>query len=635
MYIFNVDIISYYTFNELKNVVSLLKDFAGILCKDSRIPFSEDTSDKEEDHKEAIIHSILKDIAICFKELNYSFSVEKYEAQCIMTAYIYIEGYTFEYNDLIYLVTSEEVYSRNGVIRGNVFKGIKALSRNVEDIKGQGYQLFNILQFDHKLQSKYLTLLHRFIHIVVKSNHSVTDNEKKWLDNLTQKREGIVKPFAPNVRNDNVKSDNNSTQNGQNNTQSEDPFKELSDLIGLSSVKEEINNLSNLVKVQKIRESRGMKTSSVSYHCVFTGNPGTGKTTVARIVAEIYKQLGVLKKGHLIETDRSGLVAEYVGQTAPKTNAIIDSALDGVLFIDEAYSLVQGGNNDYGKEAIATLLKRMEDDRDRLVVILAGYTKEMSDFIISNPGLQSRFSRYIDFPDYNANDLMRIFEYNTQKNEFLVSERAKAKIMEVIQDMEAHKDQNFGNARFVRNLFEKIIAAQANRLAVEGNITNEKLSMIEEIDVIAVLGSFFSRKQIDKAEKNIPQKDASDAETEWNKLITKWKDLGWNYSNVSEDGFLIKLKDDIIIDFGYYDEQYYMQARYNDDSNFSKQMKSKYGGRRSYGYWWKYLDAPFDDIKRGSFMEILKHNNELQIYVDNWVDKLIQDVINYQTNQTI
>lgn len=191
----------------------------------------------------------------------------------------------------------------------------------------------------------------------------------------------------------------------------------------------------------------------------------------------------MLKKGHLVETDRSGLIGEYVGQTAPKTNAIIDSALDGVLFIDEAYSLVQGGQNDYGKEAISTLLKRMEDDRDRLIVILAGYSKEMEDFINSNSGLQSRFNRYIEFPDYSINELTQIFDYVAKKNEFVLTDEAKTQIQSVITKAVENKDKNFGNARYIRNLFEKIITQQANRIALEQNITNETLSTIEVIDI--------------------------------------------------------------------------------------------------------------------------------------------------------
>jgi stage V sporulation protein K len=256
---------------------------------------------------------------------------------------------------------------------------------------------------------------------------------------------------------------------------------ELDTLVGLASVKEEINTLSNFIKIQQKRKEQGLKSSSVSYHCVFTGNPGTGKTTVARIVAQIYKDLGILSKGHLVETDRSGLVAEYVGQTAVKTNKIIDSALDGVLFIDEAYSLI-GTGQDYGKEAIATLLKRMEDNRDRLVVILAGYSKEMQDFINTNPGLQSRFNRYIDFPDYSAEELLQIFEKNVEKFDYKLQKEALVAMSEYFQHAVENKDANFGNARFVRNLFEKSIQNQAMRLSSQPNITEEILSILKSED---------------------------------------------------------------------------------------------------------------------------------------------------------
>ena len=252
---------------------------------------------------------------------------------------------------------------------------------------------------------------------------------------------------------------------------------ELSSLVGLSQVKEDIESLRNLIKVQALRKQQGLPNTKVSYHCVFTGNPGTGKTTVARIVAGIYKELGLLSKGHLVEVDRSKLVGEYVGQTAPKTNKVIDEALDGVLFIDEAYTLV-GGQNDYGSEAIATLLKRMEDDRERLVVILAGYTNEIKEFIDSNPGLQSRFNRYIHFEDYSAEELLDIFMRNIKKSGYNIRGDAYVQLQINIQNATAKRDKKFGNARYVRNLFEKIVQKQANRLSRIQNPTKEQLKMI-------------------------------------------------------------------------------------------------------------------------------------------------------------
>lgn len=270
-----------------------------------------------------------------------------------------------------------------------------------------------------------------------------------------------------------------------NSKQSLNPYEELEGLIGLNNVKQEIKTLANLVKVQQARKDEGLKNSTLSYHLVFTGNPGTGKTTIARIIASIYKDLKILKKGHLIETDRSGLVAEYLGQTAVKTNAVIDTALDGVLFIDEAYSLTDE-NDSYGKEAVATLLKRMEDDRDRLVVILAGYTENMTHFIMTNPGLESRFNKYIEFTDYNAEELFQIFMRLTHKYDYNIDEEAQQIIKELINKKIESKDKQFGNARFVRNLFENILASQANRLAKEKNLSADDLRLIKKEDCILV-----------------------------------------------------------------------------------------------------------------------------------------------------
>lgn len=263
-----------------------------------------------------------------------------------------------------------------------------------------------------------------------------------------------------------------------------DPIGKLEVLIGLDGVKEEVDRLVNFIKVQQMRVVQGLKTVPVSYHCVFTGNPGTGKTTVARIIAEIYKDLGILKKGHLVETDRSGLVAEYVGQTAVKTNKIIDKALDGVLFIDEAYSLVSRGDNDYGAEAVATLLKRMEDDRSRLVVILAGYEDEMKDFIDSNPGLQSRFNRYIYFEDYSTDELFRIFLNLLIEHDYRITSEASELLREGLERKVRTKDRNFGNARFVRNLFEKTLERQASRLTASVNPSRDDLQRINAEDIV-------------------------------------------------------------------------------------------------------------------------------------------------------
>ena len=288
----------------------------------------------------------------------------------------------------------------------------------------------------------------------------------------------LRKPFRPNDKERGTQE----KSNGNNTPSNNDCMSELNSLIGLETVKKEVESLRNLIKIQAIRAQKGLPNTNMSYHMVFTGSPGTGKTTVARIVARIYKEIGILKKGHLVETDRAGLVAEYVGQTAPKTNAKIDEALDGVLFIDEAYSLV-GGKNDYGAEAIATLLKRMEDDRDRLVVILAGYSTEIKRFIDSNPGLQSRFNRYIQFDDYSADELLEILKTYLKKAKYKIKRDAFEWIQKYINNKMSMKDGYFGNARFVRNIFEKIVQNQANRLAKQSSVNNDELTIITIEDV--------------------------------------------------------------------------------------------------------------------------------------------------------
>ena len=258
---------------------------------------------------------------------------------------------------------------------------------------------------------------------------------------------------------------------------------ELDGMIGLVEVKAEIHKLVNYTKVVQERKKQGLKVPTLSYHCVFTGNPGTGKTTVARILGDIYRELGILKSGHLVETDRSGLVGSYVGETALKTNKLIDSALDGVLFIDEAYALAGGGKSDYGAEAIATLLKRMEDDRDRLVVVVAGYSKEMRDFLDANSGMRSRFNRYIHFPDYTADELTAMFEMRAKKNQFTLAPDLKEGLPKLMRKVTRHPDPQFGNGRYVRNLFEAAVERQAERLALQKDISKEQLMTLTMADV--------------------------------------------------------------------------------------------------------------------------------------------------------
>jgi ATPase family protein associated with various cellular activities (AAA)/AAA lid domain-containing protein len=260
---------------------------------------------------------------------------------------------------------------------------------------------------------------------------------------------------------------------------------ELDALVGLTNIKQEVRELVNFLKIQEERRKYGLPQTQVTLHAVFSGNPGTGKTVVARLLGRIFGAMGILAKGHLVEVDRSGLVAEYAGQTGPKTNKRIDEALDGVLFIDEAYSLVsEDGEDSFGPEALQTLLKRMEDDRKRLIVIIAGYPKPMEELIASNPGLASRFTRTFHFQDYSAGELGRIFQIMCDESHYELPAATRAKLLLGFHQLIAKRDERFGNGRVARNVFELAIRRLANRITGAGPLTREVLVTLQPADIV-------------------------------------------------------------------------------------------------------------------------------------------------------
>ncbi|BBB93093.1 MAG TPA: stage V sporulation protein K [Methylomusa anaerophila] len=261
---------------------------------------------------------------------------------------------------------------------------------------------------------------------------------------------------------------------------------ELDNLIGLTEVKKLVREIYAFIEIQKRREKEKLNTEPLVLHMIFKGNPGTGKTTVARILGKIFNEMGVLSRGHLIEVERADLVGEYIGHTAQKTREQLKKAYGGILFIDEAYSLARGGEKDFGKEAIDCMVKAMEDHKDELILILAGYQKEMENFLQTNPGLKSRFPIHINFPDYHEPELMQIAEQMCLKRQYQLTSQTKAALIKVLNLSEKGAEENFGNARTVRNIIEKAIRRQAVRLISKQHISREELMLIEPGDLAEV-----------------------------------------------------------------------------------------------------------------------------------------------------
>ena len=345
-------------------------------------------------------------------------------------------------------------------------------------------------RYDSKFGTDYSTqaksMFFQIANALVKADGSVTVKEKVALGRL----KSLLYPTIPNAELSSVTAID--TQNTNPNRENlphpearptlDELLNELNRLIGLESVKGDVTQMVNFLRVQNMRQSKGLAATNVSRHLVFYGNPGTGKTTIARLVAKIYRTLGILKKGHLVETDRSGMVAGFVGQTALKVKELVTSAIGGVLFIDEAYTLAESGQ-DFGQEAIDTLLKLMEDYRDDLIVVVAGYPDKMRGFIASNPGLRSRLNKYLRFVDYVPDQLLSIYELFFVESGFALTESAKTKASQIFERLYRNRDDAFGNARVARNLFEETINQQANRIIAVQKVTKDILCQIEATDV--------------------------------------------------------------------------------------------------------------------------------------------------------
>ncbi len=417
-------------------------------------------------------HVLLQDVIKC-----YNLSVK--EKKDIHTKSKFILAYFFERLQGKDIAKSLSIERINQLVdsegfENNINKISKASFFNLSNDYKDEFLMPSILtRINHRDFKAIGTFIYRIASLIAKADNTVSKQEKIILKEISNK------VFKPKKKIRGVK---------QNEVAKDDTLEkvmnELNELIGLRDIKKAIEELTNFLKIQKIREEKGLKAKQNALHSVFMGPPGTGKTTIARLIGRIYKHLGYLKKGHLVETDRAGLVAGYIGQTAIKVEEVVNSAIDGVLFIDEAYSLSGNDNQkDFGNEAIETLLKRMEDHRKNLVVIVAGYPDEMQEFIQSNPGLQSRFNRYYKFDHYKGIELLDIFKLFARKADFILTEDAEEKLLDIFDRLYEKRHKGFGNARVVRNLFEKIIEKQANRIVKIPKLNKEILMSLTEEDI--------------------------------------------------------------------------------------------------------------------------------------------------------
>ena len=381
------------------------------------------------------------------------------------------------------MVTSLNTELLENIINYNNFN--KALSKDNlkiinEDMFGDGYS-FN---------TDYMDVLNKiFLNNQKSDEKSIDDSNHYSQDSTLQKfKEGLKNSSSYNpdasedsqgIKEENMEDTVSEAEEEKEEESLEDILAKLNKLVGLENVKKDVNSLINLIQIRKIREERGIKQPDMSLHLVFSGNPGTGKTTVARLLGEIYSKLGILSKGHLVETDRSGLVAGYVGQTAIKTQDMIKEAMGVILFIDEAYSLSAAkGENDFGQEAIDTILKAMEDNREDFIVIVAGYPKLMDDFLHSNPGLESRFNKHLNFEDYNPQELFDIFVSMEEGSSLKLDKKAEEFLKGHFEDVYECRGDNFANGRYVRNIFEKVLSNQANRLVKNEDISDDDLNTL-------------------------------------------------------------------------------------------------------------------------------------------------------------